>query len=471
MGSDLEKVNPQNVPLIFSLNKLFEHNQIRESSVCAILPSVLLLKNDTFYSNFAAGKNACEGLLLFMKKNLNIVVFILALLNTLESLSIDLYLPAFPSMAKIFNTDIGHIQVSISVFFAGFAFGQLLWGPLSDKKGRKPMLYCGLLLFIIGTTAIYFTSDIYVLWAMRFLQAFGGSAGIVIGRAIIIDLYDKHKAVTIFSQQSQISGIAPIVAPLLGSVFLKFWGWNSSFAFLCIMGLITFFMVYKYVPETNTRIHLSDDEMLDEKGLKDQLKMIISNKDFINSTMVGSIAFASLIIYISNAPFLFMEIHGFSSSTFSFIFAFNSLALITAAYITPKLIKRISNSTLLFAATIVLLVVCTLHILIAAENLSVALEIAMLYLSLLAIGILFPITSAHALSPFKEGRGTAAALLGFMQLMVTFLISGLIGFLEADSIIPMVGTRSAMALIAVWFGYRIFKTQKVTPSIVVQPGN
>ena len=398
--------------------------------------------------------------MLFMKKNLNIVVFILALLNTLESLSIDLYLPAFPSMAKIFNTDIGHIQISISVFFAGFAFGQLLWGPLSDKKGRKPMLYCGLLLFIIGATAIYFTSDIYVLWAMRFLQAFGGSAGIVIGRAIIIDLYDKQKSVTIFSQQSQISGIAPIVAPLLGSVFLKFWGWNSSFAFLCVMGLITFFMVYKYVPETNSRISLPDDELVNEKGLKDQLKMIISNRDFINSTMVGSIAFASLIIYISNAPFLFMEIHGFSSSTFSFIFAFNSLALITAAYITPKLIKRISNSALLFTATIVLLVVCSLHILIAAENVSVALEIAMLYLSLLAIGILFPITSAHALSPFKEGRGTAAALLGFMQLMVTFLMSALLGFLEADSIIPMVVTRSAMALIAVWFGYRIFKTQK-----------
>jgi DHA1 family bicyclomycin/chloramphenicol resistance-like MFS transporter len=97
---------------------------------------------------------------------------------------------------------------------------------------------------------------------------FGGSAGIVIGRAIIIDLYDKQKSVTIFSQQSQISGIAPIVAPLIGSVFLKYWGWNSSFAFLCIMGLITFFMVYKYVPETNTRISLPDHELQDEKSLK-----------------------------------------------------------------------------------------------------------------------------------------------------------------------------------------------------------
>ncbi|SFN67905.1 MFS transporter, DHA1 family, bicyclomycin/chloramphenicol resistance protein [Chryseobacterium oleae] len=394
-------------------------------------------------------------------RNLSIVVFILALLNTLESLSIDLYLPAFPSMAQIFQTDIGHIQISISVFFAGFAFGQLLWGPLSDKTGRKPMLYCGLLLFIIGATAIFFTENIYVLWAMRFLQAFGGSAGIVIGRAIVIDLYDRQKSVSIFSQQSQISGIAPIVAPLLGSVFLKFWGWNSSFAFLTILGLITLFMVYKYVPETNSKMTLPENAE-DEKGLKDHLKTILSNKEFISSTMIGSIAFASLIIYISNAPFLFMELHGFSSGVFSFIFGFNSLALITAAYLTPKLIKRISDTKLLLAATLLLLIVCSLHILIAAGNLSVALEIMMLYLSLLAIGVLFPITSAHALSPFKEGRGTAAAVMGFMQLMVTFLLSGLAGFLEADSIMPMVFMRAGIAIIAVWFAYRSFKGKKAS---------
>lgn len=392
-------------------------------------------------------------------RNLSIVVFILALLNTLESLSIDLYLPAFPNMAEIFQTDIGHIQISISVFFAGFAFGQLLWGPLSDKTGRKPMLYCGLLLFIIGATAIFFTENIYVLWAMRFLQAFGGSAGIVIGRAIVIDLYDRQKSVAIFSQQSQISGIAPIVAPLLGSVFLKFWGWNSSFAFLTILGLITLFMVYKYVPETNSKT-ISSDHAEDEKGLKDHLKTILSNKEFINSTMIGSIAFASLIIYISNAPFLFMKIHGFSSGVFSFIFGFNSLALITAAYLTPKLIKRVGDTKLLLTATLILLTVCSLHIPIAAEDLSVVLEIMMLYLSLLAIGILFPITSAHALSPFKEGRGTAAAVMGFMQLMVTFLLSGLAGFLEADSIMPMVMMRAGIALIAVWFAYRSFKSKK-----------
>lgn len=392
-------------------------------------------------------------------RNLSIIVFILALLNTLESLSIDLYLPAFPLMAQIFQTDIGHIQISISIFFAGFAIGQLLWGPLSDKKGRKPILYIGLILFIIGAVAIYFTTNIFVLWGMRFLQAFGGSAGIVIGRAIVIDLYDKEKAVTIFSKQSQISGIAPIVAPLLGSVFLRFWGWNSAFGFLSILGALTLLLVIKYIPETNSRI-TSPDTAVDETKLKDQLKQIISNKDFIANTVIGSIAFASLIIYISNAPLLFMEIHGFSSEVFSFIFAFNSLALIFAAFITPKLIRRIKDTKILLAATVLLVSTNGLHFFISAYHLPVSLEISMLFLSLIAIGLLFPITTGNALSPFKEGRGAAAALMGFTQLMITFLMSGLVGFLESKSIMPMIITRILLGIIAMCFACKIYYKKK-----------
>ncbi|WP_326983967.1 multidrug effflux MFS transporter [Chryseobacterium sp. MYb264] len=393
-------------------------------------------------------------------RNLSIIVFILALLNTLESLSIDLYLPAFPSMAKIFMTDIGHIQISISIFFAGFAIGQLLWGPLSDKKGRKPMLYFGLLLFIFGAVAIIFTKNIYVLWIMRFIQAFGGSAGIVIGRAIVIDLYDKEKAVTVFSKQSQISGIAPIVAPLLGSVFLRFWGWNSAFTFLSILGALTLLLVVKFVPETNSKITSSKIET-DEVKLADQLKIIISNREFICNTIIGSIAFASLIIYISNAPLLFMEIHGFASETFSFIFAFNSMALILAAYMTPKLTKRMIHTKLMLSASIVLFSMSCLHLLVSINNVSVGLEIAVLFLSLIAVGLLFPLTTANALSPFNEGRGTAAALMGFMQLMVTFLISALVGFLESKSILPMIIARIIISVIAAYFAYLVFYRQKV----------
>lgn len=203
-------------------------------------------------------------------RNLSIIVIVLALLNTLESLSIDLYLPAFPSMAKMFQTEIGNIQISISTFFAGFAIGQLLWGYLSDIKGRKPILYIGLIVFIVATIIITFTKSHHVLWLMRFIQAFGGSAGIVVGRAIVTDLYDKKKSIQIFASQSQISGIAPIVAPLLGSVLLKFWGWESAFVFLSILGALTLLLTIKYIPETNSKNTL--DKPAVESNTREQIK-------------------------------------------------------------------------------------------------------------------------------------------------------------------------------------------------------
>ncbi len=394
-------------------------------------------------------------------RKISIVVFILALLNTLESLSIDLYLPAFPEMAKIFNTSIGHIQISISVFFAGFALGQLLWGPLSDRKGRKPILYLGLLLFIIASVAIYSTNNVHVLWAMRFLQAVGGSVGIVLGKAIVIDLYDKKKAVNIFSQQSQISGIAPILAPLLGSVLLRFWGWNSSFSFLTVLGAISLLLVIKYIPETN----IINKNTSQKNDLYDQVKIIVSNKNFRVYTLIGSIAFSSLIIYIANAPFLFTEVHGYSSEIFSIIFALNSLALILAAYVTPKLVTRHSDTSVMFGATLLLFVSCTLHYAVVIWSAPVWVEVTFLFLSLIAIGVLFPITTTNALSPFKEGGGTAAALMGFTQLMMTFILSGVIGFISSDSILPMAGSRIVIALIALIMSYQTFSKKVSEPSL------
>ncbi|MCD1118940.1 multidrug effflux MFS transporter [Chryseobacterium turcicum] len=393
-------------------------------------------------------------------RNFSIVVFILALLNALESLSIDLYLPAFPSMATIFNTEIGNIQISISTFFAGFAIGQLLWGPLSDKKGRKPILYAGVILFIIATTAIIFTSNVYILWILRFIQAFGGSAGIVVGRAIVTDLYDRKKAVSIFSTQSQISGIAPILAPIIGSLLLKFWGWESAFVVLSLLGAISLLLIIKYIPETNKKT-AKNENIVEENILKSQIKNILGNREFIKNTIIGSIAFASLIVYISNSPFLFMQIHGFSSEKYSLIFAFNSIALILAAYSTPKLLFRFGEHQIMSFAVILLTISTSLHIFASYFQLSVIIEIIFLYLSIFSIGLLFPITTAGALSPFKEGKGVASALLGFLQLITTFIISAIVGLLESDSAMPMIFARASLSIIAVSIIYFEFKKSKV----------
>lgn len=393
-------------------------------------------------------------------RNFSIVVFILALLNALESLSIDLYLPAFPSMATIFNTEIGNIQISISTFFAGFAIGQLLWGPLSDKKGRKPILYAGVILFVIATTAIIFTSNVYILWILRFIQAFGGSAGIVVGRAIVTDLYNRKKAVSIFSTQSQISGIAPILAPIIGSLLLKFWGWESAFVVLSLLGAISLLLIIKYIPETNKKAAKNED-IIEENILKSQIKNILGNREFIKNTIIGSIAFASLIVYISNSPFLFMQIHGFSSEKYSLIFAFNSIALILAAYSIPKLLFRFGEHQIMSFAVFLLTISTSLHIFASYLQLSVIIEIVFLYLSIFSIGLLFPITTAGALSPFKEGKGVASALLGFLQLITTFIISAIVGLLESDSAMPMIFARASLSVIAVFIIYFEFKKSKV----------
>lgn len=369
-------------------------------------------------------------------------------------------MPAFPNMAEIFNTEIGNIQISISTFFAGFAIGQLLWGPLSDKKGRKPILYAGVLLFIVATTGIIFTSNVYVLWILRFIQAFGGSAGIVVGRAIVTDMYERKKAISIFSTQSQISGIAPILAPIIGSLLLKFWGWESAFVVLSLLGAISLLLIIKYIPETNKR-EKKKEEIIEENVLRSQVKNILANREFIKNTIIGSIAFASLIIYISNSPFLFMQIHRFSSEKYSLIFAFNSIALILAAYFTPKLLFRFSESQIMSFAVFFLTISTLLHILASYFQLSVITEIIFLYISIFAIGLLFPITTAGALSSFKEGKGVASALLGFLQLITTFIISAMVGLIKSDSAMPMVITRAMLSIIAFSIICIEFKKSKV----------
>jgi hypothetical protein len=169
-----------------------------------------------FYGSLAMASFDCM-------KTKKLIVFILAVITALESLSIDLYLPAFTQIAQTFHTLIGNVQISLSLFLAGFAIGQLLWGPLSDKYGRKPVLLSGLGLFVVSAVAIHFVRYIEWLWLLRFLQAFGGCVGIVMSRAIVADMFSKEETISIFSTQSQISGIAPIIAPLLGSMLLNYW--------------------------------------------------------------------------------------------------------------------------------------------------------------------------------------------------------------------------------------------------------
>lgn len=374
-----------------------------------------------------------------MKK---LIVYILAIITALESLSIDMYLPAFAKISETFSTLIGNVQISLSLFLAGFAIGQLFWGPLSDKHGRKPVLVTGLAIFIVSTIAIHFVNYIEVFWLCRFLQAFGGCAGIVMSRAIVADMYTKEETLKIFSTQTQISGIAPIIAPLLGSLLLASLGWRSIFTTLALLGSMCLLAVILWVPESRVK---REEEKTDISTL---VKDIFSNRQFLIYTFIGAMAYSALMLYISSAPFILIQKAGMTESQFSIAFGFNSLALIIASFITPKLSQYFRQQVLVVIAAVFLTLTC---IGFGCFTESAKGMVIFLFLSLIPTGILFPVTTSLALSSISDGKGTAAAILGCIQLTMSFVLSALSGLMQHDSMVPMVILRIAIGLVAIGF--------------------
>lgn len=372
-----------------------------------------------------------------MKPN-KLVVVILAVITALESLSIDLYLPAFTKIAETFRTVIGHVQLSLSLFLAGFAIGQLCWGPLSDRHGRKPVLVSGLGIFVLSTIAIHFVDHIEWLWVCRFLQAFGGCAGIVMSRAIVADLFSKEETVKIFASQTQITGVAPIIAPMVGNVLLAHWGWRSIFTSLSVVGGVCLLAVVLCIPETHIQREQVDQRIL--------VRRVFANRQFVTYTLVGAMAYSALMIYISSAPFLLVERAGLTEQQFSIVFGVNSLALVLAAVMTPKIMGRVKAEVLVLWAAVAL-TVCALGAGIVLGS-PVGMMI-LLFLSLIPVGILFPLTTGLGLAEITDGKGTAAACMGCIQLTMSFLCSGVVSVLQHGSAMPMVWMRTLVGVVAV----------------------
>jgi DHA1 family bicyclomycin/chloramphenicol resistance-like MFS transporter len=179
-----------------------------------------------------------------------IIVVILALLTALEALSIDLYLPAFQAISEDLKTDIGKVQISLSVFLGGFAVGQLLWGPLSDRFGRKWPLVIAITIYTISSVLVIAVSSIEELWLCRFMQAFSGSAGVVIARAVVTDIFDKKRTTSIFALLAMIIGVAPIIAPSIGNLLLEHGDWHNVFIAMTMLGAVAFLSVIFFLPET-----------------------------------------------------------------------------------------------------------------------------------------------------------------------------------------------------------------------------
>jgi|SRR5690606_17682105 len=363
---------------------------------------------------------------------MKIIVLLLGLLSAFGPLSIDMYLPAFPLIAEEFNTDLSNIQLSLSSFLVGIALGQIFYGPLTDRFGRKKPLYAGLIIYCLASIFCALSINAEQLIYLRLFQALGSCAGMVISRAVVRDLYRPQDAAKVFSLLMLIMGVAPILAPVAGGVVSSLFGWRAIFWILSIISGLSFILMFFFLKETHEEVvPLNTQTIFKNYGL------IIRDRSFIANALGLAFTNAGMFSYITGSSFVFVEHFGVGPTTFAWIFGLNAAGIIGASQLNGLLLSRfkansILQSVLIYGAFAGLL-------LFTAGNVNPPMIVICLglFLYLPTMGIVGPNASALALSNQKKLAGSASALLGTVQFTISGMMSALVSTFHDGTIRPM----------------------------------
>ena len=375
----------------------------------------------------------------------NTIILTLGALTALGPFSIDMYLPGFSAIAADLDTDIAQVGFSLTSYFIGISAGQLVYGPLTDRYGRKKPLTIGLIIYTAASIGCIFSPTVSWLIGLRLLQALGGCVGIVAGRAVVRDLFEAGEIAKVFSTLILVMGVAPIVAPTLGGYVTATFGWRAIFVILTLMAITLILVVNRFLPESK-----EPDESVSlkpKKVLKDYLR-VVKEPVFITYTIAGSISFAGLFTYISGSPFVFMEYFGLSETQYGWIFGLNAFGFILGSQLNRLWLKRakpaqiaFSTGVLEFLSGLLLLMGSLLGILDITGTL------ILLFSFMLWMGFLVPNATAVALEPFKRYAGSASALLGSLQMIAGAIASGLVSYLHDGSALPMTALMASCSVV------------------------
>lgn len=367
-----------------------------------------------------------------------LVTLVLGGLTALPPLSMDMYLPALPAVTESLHSPAATIQLTLTACLTGMALGQVVVGPMSDRWGRRRPLLLGMMIYVVATALCVFAPTTGLLIAFRLLQGLAGAAGIVIARAVVRDMYDGVEMARFFSTLMLISGVAPIVAPLIGGQVLRFTDWRGIFAVLTVVGVGLTFVVWKWLHET------LPPQDRHTGGIGDALRTmhgLLADRVFTGYMIAGSLAFATLFSYVSASPFVMQEIYGASPQTFSLLFGINSVGLIIVGQINGKvLVGRISlDKALAFGLSVIVLAAAALLLMTSGVFGKVGLVpvAAGLFVLMSAMGLAMPNTNAQALMRTKHAAGSASALLGTSSFLIGAIASPLVGIAGEDTAVPM----------------------------------
>ncbi|MBU1860142.1 MAG: multidrug effflux MFS transporter [Gammaproteobacteria bacterium] len=376
------------------------------------------------------------------------LLLILGSLSAFGPLAIDFYLPSFPALAQAFATDVEHVQLSLAAYFAGLAIGQLVYGPLADRFGRRKPLLFGVLLFSLASLACALAPSLEWLIAARFVQALGGCAGMVVSRAVVRDLCDPINSAKVFSQLMLVMGVAPILAPLAGGLLLSAFGWPSIFICLTLFSLMCLLALAKWLPETLAK----DVPPAPLRGAIGEYKRLFANLPFLGYALTGGFAVAGMFAYIAGSPFVFIELYGVPAEHYGLLFGSNALGFILVAQLNAWLVARHGPAYWL-GKTVWFYLACGLALLLVALAKPQALWplLIPLFGCIACLGILLPNASACAMAGQGRHAGSASALLGSLQFVIAASAATMVGVLHDGSAWSVAVVIFACGLLAVGF--------------------
>ncbi|MFF5130086.1 multidrug effflux MFS transporter [Streptomyces syringium] len=378
-----------------------------------------------------------------------LVTLVLGGLSALPPLSMDMYLPALPEVTDSLHSPAATVQLTLTACLMGMALGQLVVGPMSDKWGRRRPLLAGMVIYVLATAVCAVAPTAELLIAFRLIQGLAGAAGIVIARAVVRDLYDGVAMARFFSTLMLVSGVAPVIAPVIGGQVLRLTDWRGVFVVLTVVGILLTLVVWRRLDET------LPPGRRQTGGLGEALRTmrgLLADRVFTGYMLSGGFAFAALFAYISASPFVVQDIYGASPQTFSLLFGVNSIGLVLVGQINGKvLVGRVSLDKALAAGLAVVTLASVALLLMTAGVFGKAglLPIATgLFVLMSAMGLTLPNTNAQALMRSRDAAGSASALLGTSTFLLGAIASPLVGIAGSQTAVPMAVVQVVCAVAA-----------------------
>ena len=379
---------------------------------------------------------------------------LLAALSAIGPLTTDMYLPSLPDIARLLNASTAQVQLTVSAYLLGFAFGQIFYGPLADRHGRKPVLLGAMALYCAASLACALSTSIEMLIAARALQALGGSGGIVLARAIVRDLYSGARAGRELSLIGAVMALAPVLAPLIGGVLQTGFGWRSVFFTLVGGGFFGAAIVWPLMPET---LSMRAAESVTPASMLRSYRVVARNPAYLAYLGLATTSFAGLFAWISGSSFVLQYLYGLTPFQFGVAFAVGSIGYMGGTTWAARLVMRHGLDRTLGVGTAALAAGGLAMVMAVALGLTSAASLVLpMALYLAGLGMVLPQSIAGAMTPFPERAGAASALLGFVQQSAAALCGVVVGALLGSSAWPLAGAVAVTgcATLGLWIATR-----------------